>query len=198
MLTFGVMGNIGSGKSTVCRVLSEMGGYIIDADKLGHEIILRGQPAYDEVLAEFGVDILLESGEIDRKKLGAIAFSEIEKIKKLTEITHKYVVQETIKRIKIITESPGEYKFITIDVPLLFEAGMEKLCDYTFLIRASEEVRIERVINRDNLSPEDALKRSRSRKDAEEYAGDVSYIITNNGDFKDLREQVKRCVQPLI
>ena len=198
MLIFGVTGNIGSGKSAVCRVLGEMGGYIIDADKLGHEVIMNGRPAYDEIIAELGADFLFNDGEIDRKRLGELVFSDTKKLKKLIAITHKYITKETTERIGIITQSPGEYKFIAIDAPLLFEAGMEKMCDYTILTSAEESVRLGRVIDRDGLTYDEAIKRSQSRKDAEGYAADVSFIITNDGGIDNLRKQVERCVKPLI
>jgi len=198
MLILGITGNIGSGKSTACEILKGMKGYIINADELSHEVILRGKPAFDEILAEVDSNILADDGEIDRKRLGAIVFSDAEKLKKLTRIVHKYVIEETRGKIGLIKRNPGEYKFITIDGPLLFEAGMEKLCHYTILVSASEKTRLERVVKRDGLTFDDARKRSRSRKDTDEYSDAVDFIITNDRDFETLNEQVKRCVESLI
>jgi len=162
MKIIGVTGNTGSGKSTVSAYFEKQGGFIIDADKIGHEVIRKGTPAYSEIIDTLGTEFLDGNGEIVRKKLGDAVFSEFEKLRLLTYITHKYIIRECdaiIERVKRERSHP----FTVIDAPLLFEAGMDGICDKIIIVTADEETRLGRIMARDGITREQAEDRVNSQ-----------------------------------
>ncbi len=185
-MIIGVTGNSGSGKSEVCKILKEKGGYIIDTDKLGHQIIKKGQKAYDEILNYFGKDIL-QNEEINRKVLGEIVFNNKEKLDVLTKITHKYITEEVKKQIK--TNKSKNY--IVIDGALLIEAKVNKFCDQVWLVDANINTKIKRIVKRDNISENLAKKRLDKQRKFEDFKNHVDYIIENNSDTNNLKEKVE-------
>lgn len=194
MKIIGITGGIGSGKSSVSKILSEQGGYIIDADKINHEIMKKNSLAYYEIINYFGKDILYENGEIDRKKLGQLVFgnkeTHKENLKTLEKINHKYVIKETFNIILRLNKTDHEYKFIVIDAPLLVEARLHNLCDKVIVVYASQKIAIDRIIKRDNASHEQALARINNQTSFEELKKHADYILYNNRTFKHLKEKV--------
>ena len=176
----GLTGTTGSGKSTAAMILKNRGAYVIDADKVAHEIIRKGKEAYNEIIEAFGDGILGDDGEIERKKLAAIVFTNKEKLEKLNSITHKIIV----KRIEdeVNTKKAENYEFIVIDAPLLIQTGLHKCCDSIWGIYADEETRTERIIKRDNISREKALERIRNQKGFQETIDKYANCIINNGN----------------
>ena len=181
----GLTGATGSGKGEVCRILKEKGAVIIDTDSLSHDVILAGRPAYHEILAAFGTGILDEKRQISRKHLGNIVFASKPKLKKLSRIVHKYVVEECKKLIE--NTSSG---IIVIDAPLLIEAGIQNMCCMVVGVFAPENIRLERIINRDNISRADAELRMASQMPARILRAYVHASIENNGTLDALKEQV--------
>lgn len=189
----GVTGNIGSGKSTICEILKSFGGYLISADKISHEIIMSLSPVYTELIKNFGVDILQDNSfEIDRKKLAEKVFNDSTQLQKLNEITHPHIIKAIINEIKAFYFEQENYKYIVIEAPLLIETQLNKICDETWLIFADDDVKIKRLMQRDNLSKkeiENRLKYQLSFEDAKHHA---DKIIVNNGGREELQNEVEK------
>lgn len=185
----GLTGLIGSGKSTVSAILGQNGAYVIDADEISHDVILRGNPAYGEIIGVFGEGILNDEGEIDRKSLGGIVFSDRKLLDTLTKIVHKYVI---IECNRLINENKGNYDIIVLDAPLLIEANLHTVCDETWLVDASREARKERIMARDGLGETEAEARINARAGIEALLPYVDRIIENNGTPESLKEHITK------
>jgi len=173
----GVTGNSGSGKSFIANEFAkENNGFVISADEIAHKVMEPGGAAYREIVEAFGEEILTETGDIDRKILGAIVFSDSEKRELLEKISHKHVIDE-IDKIK--GRVCDEYRYIIIDAPLLIEANMQHSCDEVWVVYADVEKRLERVIIRDGISREDALKRFSAQTPFEVLKRYADRIIEN-------------------
>lgn len=189
-IIIGLTGGTGCGKSTVCSILEKYNSYIIDADKIGHNIIKKGNKAYFEIIEHFGKHILNIDDEIDRKKLGNIVFSDKEELFCLDNITHKYIIKEIEDTINIIKEK-GEYKYIVIDAPLLVKTNLHKIADKVWLVHCSLETRLKRLIKRDNLPEDILLKRINKQIPFEENKKYADFIIINE-DIENLEEVIKQ------
>lgn len=174
MKVIGITGASGAGKSTVCAELSRMGAEVADADKIAHEICMRGGAAFDELSAEFGEEIIGDDGEIDRKLLGKIVFSDKERLSRLNEITHKYVYSELLRRIR---ECRAD--IMVIDIPLLFEEGSPIHYDLTVAVTADEKTRLERIVSRDGISRDAAESRMKNQMSDGEYASLADLCVRN-------------------
>lgn len=192
----GLTGNSGSGKSTVANILKNEGGYIIDADKIAHENMKQKGCAYSDIISYFGNIILDSDKNIDRKKLGNIVFNNKNKLNKLNEITHKYIIEKIEKEIKKIADNK-EYKFIVIDAPLLIETGLNKKVDSVWVVYADFEKRVKRVMIRDNITEEEVKIRFKNQLNFEEQKLYADKIILNN-DFNDIIEIVKGMINKFL
>jgi len=188
----GITGNSGSGKTTVCKILNDMGFYTIDCDTLSHAILRSGEFAYTKVVEAFGTEILTSSQEIDRKKLGAVVFADQSKRTLLESIVHPVVIDRVLKEAEA-TDS----KYIAIDAVLLVESGLHNHCNAVWLVTADEKQRLARITVRDELSQDAAQARMRNQRDTAHIAELASEIITNDGDLDILQWQVKTAVQRL-
>lgn len=182
----GITGGSGVGKGEACRLLACRGMEIIDTDSLSHRVILRGNAAYDEILQEFGGDILGENSEIDRKKLGAIVFSNKAKLAMLSSIVHKYVQKECEEIISNTTNS-----IIVIDAPALVEANMQGICDLVIGVFAKRDIRVERIMERDGIGRDAAQMRINSQMTDDVLRGYIDIAIDNNGTLQELEEKVR-------
>lgn len=190
MKIIGLTGGTGSGKGFVSERLKARRAYVMDADAIAHEIIKKGKPAYDEIVGFFGGDILDENGEIIRKKLGAIVFSDREKLDFLNSCTHKYINMEIMRIIEEIKPQTNTYTAIVIDAPLLAEAGLTDICDDIWVVYADSEVRIKRIMARDSITEEQARNRIASQKSWEEYKKLGAVIIDNSSDDENVEIQL--------
>ncbi len=152
-MIIGITGNSGAGKSHLIKNL-DFEYFLIDADKIGH-YCLQMADCKAEIIENFSVNII-ENGEINRKKLGEIVFQDKSKLEKLTEITHRYILNE-INRL--ISENSERFSIIIIDAPLLIESGLNKKCDKTILVTADNDEKIKRIVERDNISEKIAFGR---------------------------------------
>lgn len=198
MKTIGLTGGTGSGKSLVSEILKKNNAFIIDADKIAHEIILKGRPAYDEILEYFGRNILDIDGNIIRKKLGEIVFSDKKKLQYLNLCTHKYICKEIEENISLIKMGAIKYSCIVIDAPLLIEGNLIPLCDEVWIVFADEERRISRIMNRDNISKEQASARIASQMSWNDYEKYADEIINNNYNIEYVNEQVNKLLNRII
>lgn len=191
-MIIGLTGGIASGKSTVSKILKELGAIIVDADIKAKEISER-----EDVIIEakniFGNDIIDNNGKIDRVKLKEIVFSNKEKLKELNGLIHPKVVSE-FKKIK---ESSNKNDIIIFDVPLLFETGMDKMCEKIILVFADKDTQIKRMIERDNIDRELAEKIINSQMSLEEKLKKSQIHIENNKTLEDLKKKAENIYREL-
>jgi len=189
--TIGLTGGIGSGKSTVSQLLGELGAFVIDADKVGHEIYLPGKEAWKQVTAAFGQDILAPDQTIDRKKLGAIVFGSDDARKKLNSIVHPLMFKDIDYRIKE-KRADGFTKPIVVEAAILIEANWLPLADEVWLIVTNKNAVIERVASQRGLSARDTEARIASQLSDAERRKYATLVIENDGSLEDLKIKVQQ------
>ena len=187
-LIIGLTGGIASGKSTVCKFFSDLSIPIIDADKISHNLTKKNGLAYPEIIEHFGKEITEENGDIDRRKLSAIIFSNKREKEKLESIIHPKVL-DIIKTELAIKE--GEYKII--EVPLLIESGFHNFTDRILVVDCSTETQIDRLIERDGITKEHARNILDNQIDREKRLEFATEIVTNEKEnlLIEIKEQVK-------
>ena len=190
MKIIGLTGGTGSGKGFVSERLKARKAYVIDADAVAHEIIEKGRPAYKEIVDYFGNEILDEDGNIFRRKLGNIVFSDKDKLAFLNSCTHKYINMEIMRIIEEVKPQTNVYSAIIIDAPLLAEAGLVDICDDIWDVYADSEVRVKRIMERDSISEEQARNRIASQRSWEEYKELGAVIIDNSSDDENVERQL--------
>lgn len=189
MKVIGLTGGIASGKSTASAYLRELGAAIVDADAISRASTRRGGAAFEAVCAAFG-DILGADGEIDRRKLGGIVFADEDARRKLNSIVHPAVMAES--RAQIENARASGVKVCILDVPLLFETGMERLCDETWLIYVPREEQIRRMAERDGLDAAAAAARIDSQMPLEEKLKRADVAIDASGTIEQTQEKLRR------
>ncbi len=188
MLTIGLTGKTGAGKSTVCEYLKKKGCFIIDGDKIARDILLPGKPAVNELADAFGEDIILPDGNIDRRTVAKRAFSSPENTDLLNRITHPHITKEFILYIDK-AEKEG-FKAAVIDAAALLESDCKNLCKRIAVVTAPEEIRLGRILQRDNITEEDALTRIRAQKDDGYYFSQADIIIRNYSPYNLYEELI--------
>ncbi|MCI8342032.1 MAG: dephospho-CoA kinase [Firmicutes bacterium] len=189
MRIIGLTGGTGSGKGVVSEILSEKGAFIIDTDAIAHTIILKGKPAYYELLEYFGNGIMNWGGEIDRRELGNIVFRERgEKLNFLNECTHKHIYNEIERQIETAKKS-GKSAAV-IDAPLLLEGNFRNLCGEIWVVYADEELRLQRIMKRDSIDAEQGRNRIGSQKPWDFYKKHADVIIYNDGNIDFVKKQI--------
>lgn len=187
MLTIGLTGKTGAGKSTVADLLKEKGCYIIDGDVIARQITEKGSEVLPILQKEFGEDILDKNGELIRKKLAQRAFSSKENTAVLNSITHPVIKERSLIEIKN-AESLG-YKTAIIDAAALLDSDCKDLCDKIIVVTAPEEIRLERILQRDGITPEQAMTRINAQKSDEYYFSHADIIIRNYPPY-DLKDEL--------
>jgi len=188
---FGLTGGVASGKSTVARLLQGLGARIIDADRIGHELLLRASPAtYQELLRGFGNEILDSAGEVDRRRLGAIVFAHPAKLRDLNAILHPRI----IARVEALAaqyhgESPGAV--IVVDAALLFEAGIGGRFTKVLVVWCRPEQQIERLMAKTGLSRQEAEQRIAAQMPVDQKRRRADYEIDSSGRMENTRAQVE-------
>ena len=181
----GLTGNIATGKSVVRRMLEHLGAYTIDADALSHRVISKGAPGYQPVLDTFGKWLLDPGGQIDRTKLGRLVFADQDALKQLEAIIHPYVSQA----IDILVKRAGQ-SVIVVEAIKLLESELRSHCDTIWVTDAPQQIQVERLMRKRNLSQEDALQRVQVQSAQKEKLDAANIVITNNGSYDDLWKQV--------
>ncbi len=196
MKIIGITGSSGSGKTTLSEILSKRENVqIIDADKVSRELVTPGNQYLKEIEWTFGVDYLLDDGNLNRKKLADKIYADNEARRLLNNLTFKYVIDEIKRRIlKIKTE--GNAKYIIIDAPLLFEANMEDICDKVIVLIADEELKIERICTRDGIDSDTAKKRLKIQNNDDYYSSRADYVIIN-GRNHDLEAEINEILEEI-
>jgi dephospho-CoA kinase len=189
MKIIGLTGQSGAGKGTVASLFAEHGIPSIDTDAVYHELLIPPSACLDELVNEFTDAILATDGTLDRAVLASLVFEPTEQGHKhhqrLNEITHRYVIDRTIA---ILSEYEKQgCRAAIIDAPLLIEAGLHKRCDHVIAVLADREIRISRLIQRDNLSREQICQRLDAQPDISFYVEHADVLIYNEGTTQELR-----------
>ncbi len=192
MLIFGITGGSGAGKTTVSDIFRKAGIPVIDADKAARAVTEPGERCLDELTDFFGSEILQSDGTLNRKKLADIAFSDERRLKKLNEITHKYI---KINIENQLSEIKG--KIAAIDGAVIIGSEVEELCAFIVSVTAKREVRIKRITARDNISAESAKKRLAAQPGDDFYIEHSKYIIRNDTSVKELESQAERIISEI-
>lgn len=190
MKTIGLTGGIGAGKSTVSQILTELGAFVIDADKVGHEIYLPGKEAWRQVTAAFGTDILAPDQTIDRKKLGAIVFGSDEARKRLNSIVHPLMFQDIRRRIDE-KRAAGFTKPIVVEAAILIEANWLPLVDEVWVVVTNKNAVVKRVAEQRGMAAKDTEARIASQLSDAERLKHAQVVITNDGSREELQKKIR-------
>ncbi len=197
----GLTGGTGAGKGEVSLCFMTHGIKCLDTDKVSRAVSAKGQPCYNELVEYFGNGILLPDGELNRKGLAALVFGEEdpdlrrEKLDALNRITHRHII-EAINVWLNEREAEGA-ELAVVDAPQLFESGFDKHCDYIVGVIADMDVRIRRIISRDNITHDAAEKRIRSQKPDDFFTENCDFVVYNNGGIELLRVQVDHLLEKI-
>jgi dephospho-CoA kinase len=197
MLNVGLTGGIACGKSTVAEIFVRWGAYLIDFDKLAHEVQEPGKPAWQEIVDYFGLDIIGQDKKIDRNKMAAVVFIHPEKLKVLNEIVHPRVFQEWDVRLARI-KAADLNAIILSDVPLLFEEQLQFLFDLTVLVMIPAEEQINRLIIRNNVSRKQAELRLSCQMPINDKISLADIVIDNQGRIGETEKNVAIVWQELL
>lgn len=189
----GLTGGIGAGKSTVSKMLTELGAVVIDADQIARQVVARGTPGLQAVVAEFGEGILTEEGEMDRPAVAAIVFNDPDALKRLEGITHPLIFAEVLRQ----EEAAPAGAVIVHDQPLLTELGQADQFDAVLVVDVPVEVQIERIVRDRGWTPEEAQARINAQASREDRLAVATYVIDNTGTVADLRARVDEVWQEL-
>lgn len=189
MQIIGLTGGIASGKSTASSILKSFGAIIIDADILAREVVKKGQPALERIVNTFGTKILNKQEELNRRVLGEIVFNNEEKLKKLNQIVHPAINSLAISLFeKERIDGKGK---IVYDCPLLIEEKLLHLVDKVWLIYIDEEAQLKRLMERDNFTKEQAMKRINNQMPLKEKIKYADVLIDNSGSIDDLENELR-------
>jgi dephospho-CoA kinase len=187
-LIIGLTGGIASGKSTVAKMLLELGIPVIDADQIAREVVEVGEEAYLQIVKEFGEEILQEDRTIDRGKLGSIVFYDKEKRQRLNSIVHPAVRKKMLMQKDQYIRS-GE-NTIVLDIPLLFESNLTHLVDKIIVVYVDEHIQLQRLMARNGLSKEEAEARVQAQMPLIEKVSKADAVINNNSTIEETKQQL--------
>lgn len=188
----GITGGISSGKSTVCNAIANKGYKIIDCDKINRDLSNIGQPIYMAILNSFGKDYLLKNNEIDRKKLGSLIFNNNEAKLKLNQISHPLILSEMKRQISKIND-----KLVFVEIPLLYEAKLDNICDYVICVYLNKKQQLERLMKRESIDEAYALAKIDSQMDLNMKKDLADFVIDTKGDLVDTINQVDEIINKL-
>jgi len=186
-IILGLTGSFGSGKTTVAGFLRSYGAKIIDADKIAHSLIKPRTKIYKKIIDTFGKSILKKNRAIDREKLSKIVFNNKLSLKRLNKIVHPEVIRVINGQIK---NSPG--RVIVLDVPLLIEAGLEKIVDKLIVVTITREKQIKRISRKTGFNRQDTLKRIKAQVPLRNKVRLADFLIDNNGTVLETKKQINQ------
>jgi dephospho-CoA kinase len=196
MILVGLTGGIASGKSTVARMFKQCGAVVIDADELARDVVKPGKPAWREIVELFGKKVLNQDRSLNRQALGSIVFRNPIKRRQLERIIHPRVAREQQRLVRrIVKRKP--YALILYEVPLLFEAGVDKRVDKIIVVTADHNTQIARLKKRNGLSRTGALRRIHSQMPLEEKIRQADYVLNGTLPRPSLRKQIGRLFKSL-
>lgn len=195
MLRVGLTGGIGSGKTTVAHLIHAAGIPVIDADLIAREVVELGQPALNELAAEFGSDILYDDGSLNRTELAQRAFASPAATARLNAITHPRIKQRTEELFAELQEQG--HSIVVWDMPLLVDKGYDKQMDVVIVVDVDADTRIKRLVSYRGLSADDAARRIAAQVGDEERRQAATYIVDNHGPIENLASQVDEIIAQL-
>ena len=196
MLTVGLTGGIGSGKSTVAKMFKDEGVYVIDLDELARHVVEPDKPAWRDVIAHFGTGILNPNRTLNRSALAKMVFSDPKGRKVLEGFTHPRIFEEQYALLEAIKDN-DPCSVVVIEFPLLFELCFQKKFDKIILVYISREKQIGRARERDGLSEEEVVKRLNAQIPIDEKRALADYVIDNEGSLGNTRDQVRGIMKVL-
>lgn len=194
-MIIGITGGIASGKSTVSKEFATAGFSIIDADLVARQVVEPGTPGLNAVIEAFGQDFLTEEGQLNRKKLGQLVFSDEEELKRLNQLLSGIIRQEIYDQSQAYLEDPD--RILVWDIPLLFEGGYEGDCDLLLVVYVDPETQLDRLMKRDQIDRESALDRIQSQMSLDEKAARADIVIDNRGSLQETQDQVQDLIKEL-
>ena len=189
----GLTGGIASGKSTVAGILRRLGAAVIDADQLAREVVMPGEPAWKEIVGQFGADVLQDDRSLDRKKLRALIFANRDLRKILEAIIHPRV--RALAEARIQELGAAGYPVVVYEVPLLFEGNLQEWLRPVILVASDVDVQKKRMQQRDRLTAEDAQRHIDAQMSLDEKRKLADYVIENNGSLEELEQQVRSVLE---
>jgi len=195
-MILGITGNIASGKSRVAARMAELGAAAVSADQLAREVVAPGSETLAALVNVFGEAILAADGSLDRSRLAEIVFADVGARKRLEAITHPAIGRLAEERLRRLWQEG--HRLVVYEAPLLFEAGAVGRVDRVLVVLADTEVRLARLMARDGLDREAALRRIRAQMPQEEKAARADYVIDNSGSWEDCRRQVDALYRRLL
>ncbi|QUX27711.1 dephospho-CoA kinase [Nocardiopsis akebiae] len=196
MLTVGLTGGIGSGKSAVATELAAYGATVVDADAIAREVVEPGTPGLEAVVAEFGEQVLTPDGRLDRPRLGEIVFADEASLARLNAIVHPLVGERSSQLMEEAVASGVEV--VVYDVPLLVENGLGPLYDVVVVVDAPDEVRVERVAANRGMPREQVRARIRAQADRDTRLAAADLVVDNSGTREELTERVAQLWRELV
>lgn len=181
----GITGGIASGKSNVCNVIKNEGYQIIDSDKINRELSLKGQPIYLKIVEKFGNDFLTTDGEIDKKKLAKLIFHNSKAKEELNNLSHPIIIDEIKRQISLSLDD-----IVFVEIPLLYEAHLEYLCDKIICVFLNKKTQVERLMQREGIDEDYALEKIHSQMDLYEKKLKADFVVDSKGDFEETKKQV--------
>jgi dephospho-CoA kinase len=190
MLRVGLTGSIGVGKSFVSGVLAELGCHMVDADETAREVVEPGSPALEDVVTAFGSGILRDDGLLDRTKLGALVFADANERAKLNSILHPYIIAKQDEHLRE-WEAIDPEGIAVVDAALMIESGGYRRFDKLIVVHCRPEVQLQRVMERNNLSRDEAEKRIGAQMSQEEKKKFADYLIDTSDGFDATRKRAE-------
>lgn len=191
----GLTGSISTGKSTVSKIFKEQGYPVVDADIGAREVVQPGTDGLNQIKETFGKQVILDDGTLNRAALGEIIFNNEKQRELLNGILSEHIRQWVVsKKDDYLKQKPA---ILVLDIPLLFESGYEKEVDQIMVVATSEEVQLERLMERDGISREEALKKINSQMSISKKIDLGNIIIDNNGTLSDTKKQVLEWINKL-
>ena len=197
MLKIGLTGGIGSGKSEVSKFFHKWGAFIFDGDKEAKNIIDKNEKAQQEIIKEFGSDVININNRIDKQKLARVAFQDEYHQLNLNSIIHPFVfkkIDETFDKIEL----ENKHKIFVVDAALIYESGADTHMDYVIVVTSLLRYRTERVMSRQNITRDDFMKRVTLQWSDEDKEHLADFIIQNNSDLKNLEKESKNIFESLF
>jgi len=197
MLRVGLTGGIGSGKSTASQHFSSLGAYVINADEEAKNLISTNETVQNELIAEFGTDIIDGTGSVNKKKLARIAFQDQDHQQRLNSVVHPYIYNLIDKEFNQVL-NVGKHDIFIVDGALIFESGYDVHLDYVIVVTAQLKHRMERALGRETLSREEILKRIEFQWPEKEKVNLADFVVHNDGTEKELHKNIEGLVKKLI
>lgn len=191
MVVIGIAGRSGAGKTTVSKMFESLGAVCLDVDQVGRELMAPGSDTLAKVFAEFGPEYIRPDGSLDRRRLGALVFSNPAQLAKLNKIAHPAIVEQVKAWLgRARAESPQPPAAV-IDAAVLFEAGLDRLVDYVVLVVACSNVAVARLVERDGMNRDAAMARLQAQADPASITERCQFVICTDRSLEHTRAQVQ-------